>query len=234
MDWRIWLPSMNFSQSVPEFPALTPHNNMIPKTSSLDVVPSSKSHDNVLIFELPYQGVSSMSNAGWTSGDQIAFLFGLADGGGTPLMICRNPVLLGTSTPTMPNYDVSAKSPLFALRLKNPSDISSADLWSFKLQKQKSQRGGVTILNNVINASTGEKTTLQVDMPSAGRLDVIIMTLDGDIVQYLQHGQAESGTHYFTWDGTTKSGKSVARGLYFVRIFGSGIDETRKVMVVKE
>ena len=234
MDWRIWLPSMNFSQSVPEFPALTPHNNMIPKTSSLDIVPSSKSHNNVLIFELPYQGVSSMSNAGWTSGDQISFLFGLADGGGTPLMICRNPVLLGTSTPTMPNYDVSAKSPLFALRLKNPSDISSADLWSFKLQKQKSQRGGVTILNNVINASTGEKTTLQVDMPSAGRLDVIIMTLDGDIVQYLQHGQAESGTHYFTWDGTTKSGKSVARGLYFVRIFGSGIDETRKVMVVKE
>ena len=234
MDWRIWLPSMNFSQSVPEFPALTPHNNMIPKTSSLDVVPSSKSHNNVLIFELPYQGVSSMSNAGWTSGDQISFLFGLADGGGTPLMICRNPVLLGTSTPTAPIYDVSAKSPLFALRLKNPSDISSADLWSFKLQKQKSQRGGVTILNNVINASTGEKTTLQVDMPSAGRLDVIIMTLDGDIVQYLQHGQAESGTHYFTWDGTTKSGKSVARGLYFVRIFGSGIDETRKVMVVKE
>ena len=234
MDWRIWLPSMNFSQSVPEFPALTPHNNMIPKTSSLDVVPSSKSHNNILIFDLPYQGMSSMSNAGWTSGDQISFLFGLADGGGTPLMICRNPVLLGTSTPTAPNYDVSAKSPLFALRLKNPSDISSADLWSFKLQKQKSQRGGVTILNNVINASTGEKTTLQVDMPSAGRLDVIIMTLDGDIVKYLQHGQAESGTHYFTWDGTTKSGKSVARGLYFVRIFGSGIDETRKVMVVKE
>lgn len=234
MDWRIWLPSMNFSQSVPEFPALTPHNNMIPKTSSLDIVPSSKSHNNVLIFELPYQGVSSMSNAGWTSGDQISFLFGLADGGGTPLMICRNPVLLGTSMPNAPQYDVSAKSPLFALRLKNPSDISSADLWSFKLQKQKSQRGGVTILNNVINASTGEKTTLQVDMPSAGRLDVIIMTLDGDIVQYLQHGQAESGTHYFTWDGTTKSGKSVARGLYFVRIFGSGIDETRKVMVVKE
>ena len=234
MDWRIWLPSMNFSQLVPEFPALTPHNNIIPKTSSLDVVPSSKSHNNVLIFELPYQGMSSMSNAGWTSGDQISFLFGLADGGGTPLMICRNPVLLGTSTPTMPNYDVSAKSPLFALRLKNPSDISSADLWSFKLQKQKSQRGGVTILNNVINASIGEKTTLQVDMPSAGRLDVIIMTLDGDIVQYLQRGQAESGTHYFTWDGTTKSGKSVARGLYFVRVFGSGIDETRKVMVVKE
>ena len=234
MDWRIWLPSMNFSQSVPEFPALTPHNNMIPKTSSLDVVPSSKSHNNVLIFDLPYQGMSSMSNAGWTSGDQISFLFGLADGGGTPLMICRNPVLLGTSTPAAPIYDVSAKSPLFALRLKNPSDISSADLWSFKLQKQKSQRGGVTILNNVINASTGEKTTLQVAMPSAGRLDVIIMTLDGDIVQYLQHGQAESGTHYFTWDGTTKSGKSVARGLYFVRIFGSGIDETRKVMVVKE
>ena len=234
MDWRIWLPSMNFSQPVPEFPALTPHNNTIPKTSSLDFKPSPQSHDNVLIFALPYQGAASMSKAGWTSGDQISFLFGLADLSDNPIEICRNPLLTGASTTLAPIYDVSAKSPLFALRLKNPSDISSADLWSFKLQKQKSQRGGVTILNNVINASTGEKTTLQVDMPSAGRLDVIIMTLDGDIVQYLQRGQAESGTHYFTWDGTTKSGKSVARGLYFVRVFGSGIDETRKVMVVKE
>lgn len=237
MDWRIWLPSIIEKTAspiqVPKFPALSPETNTL-DDASIVMFPKEVKDGNVLIFELPYQGATSMSNAGWTSGDQISFLFGLADMSSNPIEICRNPVLTGASTTTMANYDVSAKSPLFALRLKNPSDISSADLWSFKLQKQKSQRGGVTILNNVINASTGEKTTLQVDMPSAGRLDVIIMTLDGDIVQYLQHGQAESGTHYFTWDGTTKSGKSVARGLYFVRIFGSGIDETRKVMVVKE
>ncbi|MGP1458325.1 MAG: FlgD immunoglobulin-like domain containing protein [Treponema sp.] len=233
-DWRIWLPSTNFGQAVPEFPVLSSKNNVIPKSSSLEFEKSSKSHDNVLIFELPYAGATSMSSAGWGSGDQISFLFGLADSGGTPIEICRYPILSGASTPANPSYDTTKKSPLFALRLKNPSDISSADLWSFKLQKQKSQRGGVTILNNVINASAGEKTTLQVDMPTGGRLDVIIMTLDGDIVQYLQHGSAEGGTHYFTWDGTTKSGKPVARGLYFVRVFGSGIDETRKVMVVKE
>ena len=126
------------------------------------------------------------------------------------------------------------ESPLFALRLKNPSDITSVDLWSFKMQKQKSQRGGVTVLNNVINALKAEKMTLQVDMPSAGTLNVIIMTLDGDIVKYLHHGQAESGSHYFTWDGTTKNGGLTARGLYFIRVFGNGIDETRKVMVVKD
>lgn len=237
MDWRIWLPSIIEKTAspiqVPKFPALSPETNTL-DDASIVMFPKEEKDGNVLIFELPYQGATSMSNAGWTSGDQISFLFGLADMSGNPIEICRNPLLTGASTTLAADYDVLAKSPLFALRLKNPSDISSADLWSFKLQKQKSQRGGVTILNNVINASTGEKTTLQVDMPSAGRLDVIIMTLDGDIVQYLQRGQAESGTHYFTWDGTTKSGKSVARGLYFVRVFGSGIDETRKVMVVKE
>ena len=34
--------------------------------------------------------------------------------------------------------------------------------------------------------------------------------------------------------GTNGAGKSVARGMYFVRVIGDEIDETRKVMVVKE
>ena len=70
-------------------------------------------------------------------------------------------------------------------------------------------------------------------MPSGGTLNVIVMTLDGNIVKYLQHGETSQGEHNYTWDGTTKSGKKVARGLYFIRVFGNGIDETRKVMVVK-
>jgi flagellar hook assembly protein FlgD len=42
-----------------------------------------------------------------------------------------------------------------------------------------------------------------------------------------------AGTHYYTWNGKNNAGNSVARGLYFVRVVGEGIDETRKVMIVK-
>ena len=39
--------------------------------------------------------------------------------------------------------------------------------------------------------------------------------------------------HYYHWNGTNNSGNAVARGIYFIRVVGPGIDETRKVMVVK-
>ena len=235
-DWRVWLPNkINKGDITPltAFSALSPEFNDINKTSVITLSDPAKykyrGDNKPLIFNLPYKGGTSISTAGWSSGDQISFLFGLADTSNTPIKIRHNPVWDEyTSTYT------GEESPLFALRLKNPSDITSVDLWSFKMQKQKSQRGGVTVLNNVINALKAEKMTLQVDMPSAGSLNVIIMTLDGDIVKYLHHGQAESGSHYFTWDGTTKNGGLTARGLYFIRVFGNGIDETRKVMVVKD
>ena len=37
-----------------------------------------------------------------------------------------------------------------------------------------------------------------------------------------------------TWDGKNKKGDIVARGIYFIRIIGNGVDETRKVMIIKE
>ena len=231
-DWRVWLPNkINKGDITPltAFSALSPEFNDINKTSVITLSGEYRGDNKPLIFNLPYKGGTSISTAGWSSGDQISFLFGLADTGNIPIKIRHSPVWdEHTSTYT------GEESPLFALRLKNPSDITSVDLWSFKMQKQKSQRGGVTVLNNVINALKAEKMTLQVDMPSSGSLNVIIMTLDGDIVKYLHHGQAESGSHYFTWDGTTKNGGLTARGLYFIRVFGNGIDETRKVMVVKD
>ena len=87
---------------------------------------------------------------------------------------------------------------------------------------------------NVIDAAAGEKAVVRVDMPAKGKLDVLVMTLDGSIVDYLQRGITETGTHYYSWDGTNRNGNPIARGMYFIRVSGEGIDETRKVMVIKE
>ena len=125
------------------------------------------------------------------------------------------------------------KSPLYALRLSDPNDVSSLDLWSIKLKSITAQRGGVSILNNVINPLDGEKAVLRLNMASAGSVNIMVMTLDGNIVTYLNRGQVESGEQFFTWDGKNTSGKVVARGMYFIRVMGNGIDETRKVMIVK-
>nr|MCR5699043.1 T9SS type A sorting domain-containing protein [Treponemataceae bacterium] len=79
----------------------------------------------------------------------------------------------------------------------------------------------------------GEKTVIAVEMPSDGVLSVQVLTLDGNVITNLQRGTTTAGTHYYSWNGTNRGGNKVARGLYFVRVVGPGIDETRKVMCVK-
>ena len=134
--------------------------------------------------------------------------------------------------------ETTARIPLYAFRMDEDKiaagNFSVIDLWSIGIRDITKQRGGVTILNNVINASVSEKTAIEVDMKESGSLNVYVMTLDGNIVQRLQKGSVNAGTHFYYWDGKNSAGNPVARGLYFVRVFGKGIDETRKVMVVKE
>ena len=89
-------------------------------------------------------------------------------------------------------------------------------------------------MNNVIDSSVGEKVVVRVDLETQGKLEVLVMTLDGNIVDYLHRGVADKGEHFYSWDGSNRKGNPVARGMYFIRVIGDGIDETRKVMVVKE
>lgn len=223
---RVWIPSLvpvdTSGSSTERISSLTA---LAPATNSNNLFAAGEVSKNIAKFTLDWE---TMEKNGYSSGNQVSFLFGLAETDGSPVKICH-----------APSYDEITgvyrleHQPLFALRLKNSNDPVSLDLWSFRLKSAVLQRGNVTIFNNVIDVKKGETSVVHVNMPSEGRLDVIVMTLDGNIIRYLQHGTASAGEHNYSWNGTSKSGKKVARGLYFVRVFGNGIDETRKIMVVK-
>ncbi len=223
---RVWIPSLvpvdTSGSSTERIASLTA---LASSTNSSNLFAAGEVSKNIAKFTLDWE---TMEKNGYSSGNQVSFLFGLAEPDGSPVKICH-----------APSYDEITgvyrlePQPLFALRLKNSNDPVSLDLWSFRLKSAVLQRGNVTIFNNVIDVNKGETSVVRVNMPSEGRLDVIVMTLDGNIIRYLQHGTASAGEHNYSWNGTSKSGKKVARGLYFVRVFGNGIDETRKIMVVK-
>ena len=223
---RVWIPSLvpvdTSGSSTERIYSLTA---LASATNSNNLFAVGEVSKNIAKFTLDWE---TMEKNGYSSGNQVSFLFGLAEPDGSPVKICH-----------APSYDEITgvyrlePQPLFALRLKNSNDPVSLDLWSFRLKSAVLQRGNVTIFNNVIDVNKGEMSVVRVNMPSEGRLDVIVMTLDGNIIRYLQHGTASAGEHNYSWNGTSKSGKKVARGLYFVRVFGNGIDETRKIMVVK-
>ena len=217
---RVWLPDLVDGS----FRAFAANNNTNYVFSDGELL-NSESSDAIF-------NVSSEVANNWESGNQITFLFGLMKDASTPFRIYSNPYY-NIATDRF-DFALSSSVPLYSLRMTDINEISSLDLWSFKLKSITNQRGGVTILNNVINATKGEHVVVKVDVPEDGRLNVIVMTLDGNIISYLNRGKVEAGENYFTWDGKNKNGNSVARGMYFVRVTGGGIDETRKVMVVKD
>ena len=218
-SYRLWIPSKTSEgTAVPVLDQLSEKTN---DSFEKEVDDSGKKNINFVLKK------SYFADGKMKSGDQVSFLFGLED-----FEVCHEPKIKYSGSGVV--FDTSEKSPLFSVRLKKAGDYSSVDLWSFRLKDVVQQRGGVTIMNNVINASSGEEAYIKVNMTETGPLSVVVMTLDGNVVQYLHHGTAVFGDHMFSWNGRTKSGKTVARGMYFIRVFGSGVDETRKVMVVKD
>ena len=113
-------------------------------------------------------------------------------------------------------------------------DILDLDVWKFDVAKIKRQRGGVSILNNVIDPHQGQECTIQVTVRKPGSLTVQVMSLDGSVVKTLERGKKEADSYAYYWNGTNSSGNTVARGMYFIRISGPDIDEIRKVLVIRE
>lgn len=120
-------------------------------------------------------------------------------------------------------------------RLTNPADPRSLVPWSLLLGAGFiEQRGNVTILNNVIYPARDDRSILAYELSRPGMTTVTVFSLDGALVRTLHRGRLPAGMHRAVWDGRNNSGQSVARGIYFIRVVAPGIDEYRKVMVVRE
>ena len=124
--------------------------------------------------------------------------------------------------------------PLWVARATDVLNPQAFDLWRYRVEDVLKQRGGVTIVNNVINSLKRERAAVQIDLQTAGQATILVFTLDGDVVRALHRGRLAAGTYTMTWDGTNSGGNPVARGVYFIRVVAPGIDEIRKVMVIKD
>jgi len=107
--------------------------------------------------------------------------------------------------------------------------------FSFGIHDVTRQRGGVTILNNVINSEKRERVFVDYKLNNSGRVTIQVFTLDGNLVKVLvrENQNASDSFYRVSWDGTNNGGRPVARGMYFIRVVAPDIDEIRKVMVVK-
>lgn len=121
----------------------------------------------------------------------------------------------------------------YAVRATDPNDPRSVAPFIIPFGDVIEQRGGVTILNNVIDPTNRERTVLRYTLAEPGHLRVRVFSLDGALVDTVFSGPQGTGSYNLSWDGRNAQDDVVARGIYFVRITGPGIDEYRKVLVVK-
>jgi hypothetical protein len=137
----------------------------------------------------------------------------------------------------IPNADPN----LFVARLDAPRGAIPQRWWEhirpfhFNIINMRQQRGGVTILNNVIDPTAGDITYVHYHMLRPGRVTVQVFTLDGTLVRNLRrnYNHTRSGEFSVGWDGRNERGNPVARGMYFIRVVAPDIDEIRRVMVVR-
>ncbi len=74
-------------------------------------------------------------------------------------------------------------------------------------------------------------TTIDFQMPSAGKAEITVFDIAGRIVKNLVSGQFPAGANRIVWNGDNEYGNKVSSGLYFYR-FNSGPTKIVKQMVM--
>jgi hypothetical protein len=200
----LWLPA-------PSSPPGPNFFNLVPRYYSS---PYAKTHSSVAVVAASryYIFLFGKDDPGYDSPSRLDFLFRLS----------------------------SAAPDLFAARLDIAPGAGIPGDWyrrvrpfSYDIHDLSLQRGGVTILNNVINPENGESVYIRYHLVNSGRVTVQVFTLDGTLIKTLRRENRGAGEWTESWNGTNNGGRPVARGMYFVRVVAPDIDEIRKVMVIK-
>jgi flagellar hook assembly protein FlgD len=66
-----------------------------------------------------------------------------------------------------------------------------------------------------------------------GRVQLAVFDVSGRLVRRLVDGERRAGAETAVWNGTDEFGAKVRSGMYFVRLAGPQIRETRKLILLK-
>jgi hypothetical protein len=77
------------------------------------------------------------------------------------------------------------------------------------------------------------QTQIAFDLPSAGRAEIRIYDVLGRLIRTLVDEKRPAGHQILRWDGRDDGGREVASGAYFYRLVAPGVDESRKMVIVR-
>lgn len=92
---------------------------------------------------------------------------------------------------------------------------------------------GLTAYNNLFNPALGEKATIKWETQGSGHVRLRLFTIAGQQVMTLVDEDRPAGKGSVDWHGVNGIGQRVASGVYLLHIEAPGLEETKKVVVVK-
>lgn len=75
------------------------------------------------------------------------------------------------------------------------------------------------------------KTTINISVPKPGVIKLLIYDRKKEILQVLNDGPLDAGTHEFSWDAVLKNGELVAHGNYYYSLEADGFVAIRKLKI---
>jgi PKD repeat protein len=77
------------------------------------------------------------------------------------------------------------------------------------------------------------ETSINYTLRNSGTVTVRVYSLQGRLVRTLENAYATPGSHEVRWNGRDDSGRTVASGMYLVKVAQGGDSSTLKVLVAK-
>jgi len=92
---------------------------------------------------------------------------------------------------------------------------------------------GYVLSQNVPNPFNAQ-TTIPYTLPKAGGVQLVLYNASGQRIRRLVNGHQQAGSYGATWDGKDEAGRSVASGVYVVRLSVEGRTvQTRRMTLVR-
>lgn len=78
-----------------------------------------------------------------------------------------------------------------------------------------------------------DQTMVPCELPSAGRVELVLYGLTGQVVRRLVAIDANAGPHLVTWDGRDDQGRNAASGMYLCRLVAGGQEQVRRLVLLR-
>lgn len=91
----------------------------------------------------------------------------------------------------------------------------------------------ITLFNNLFRPDRQEWTEFQYYISRAGRMDVKVYTLDGEIINEYERYDANPGTYFWAWNGKNNVEDTAAAGVYILKIKTADAETTKKAVLIR-